>query len=88
LGHNTRLVHDLTDHVWTEVYITVEDRWVHMDACENAYDTPKLYEKGWGKKLTYCFGVNTEEVVDVTKRYILNKQINLIRRKLVPEPWL
>ena len=80
LGHDTRLVHDLTDHVWTEVYLRQEDRWVHMDPCENAYDTPKLYEKGWGKKLTYCFGVSKKEIVDVTKRYILSKDKNKIQR--------
>jgi peptide-N4-(N-acetyl-beta-glucosaminyl)asparagine amidase len=88
MGYETRLVHDLTDHVWTEVFIAEEDRWVHMDACENAFDAPKMYEQGWGKKLTYCFAINTEEVVDVTKRYVVNSWKNKLRRTAVPEGWL
>ena len=58
LGHEARFVLDWTDHVWTEAYITAENRWVHMDSCENAYDAPKMYEKGWGKKLTYVVSLN------------------------------
>jgi len=59
-----------------------------MDPCENAYDAPKMYEKGWGKKLTYCFGATTEEVVDVTQRYIINPYKNKTRRTQVPDVWL
>jgi len=88
MGYETRLVQDLTDHVWTEIFIVEEDRWAHMDACENAFDAPKMYEQGWGKKLTYCFAINTEEVVDVTKRYVINSWKNKLRRTAVPEGWL
>lgn len=59
-----------------------------MDPCENAFDTPKLYEKGWGKKLTYVLSFSNVEVVDTTPRYILNKALNRTRRDLVPEMWL
>ena len=59
-----------------------------MDSCENAYDTPLVYERGWGKKLTYVIGVSKDEIVDVTPRYILNKRLNRMRRTLVPESWL
>lgn len=79
---------DWTDHVWTEVYINAYERWVHMDSCENAFDTPLVYERGWGKKLTYCISFARDEVVDVTKRYILNTSLNRMRRTLVPENWL
>ena len=64
LGYEARKVIDFTDHVWTEVWL--ENRWVHMDSCENIIDEPLLYEKGWGKKLTYCIAVTHQEVVDVT----------------------
>jgi peptide-N4-(N-acetyl-beta-glucosaminyl)asparagine amidase len=56
LGYATRLVLDYTDHVWTEIYHN--GRWTHCDACEAAFDTPLLYESGWGKKLSYIFAVN------------------------------
>lgn len=88
LGHDTRFVHDWTDHVWTECYIRDEKRWVHLDPCENTYDAPKLYEKGWGKKLTYVVAFSIDEVVDVTERYIMSKPVNRMRRDKVPENWL
>lgn len=88
LGHDARYIHDWTDHVWTESFIIREQRWVHMDSCENAYDTPLLYERGWGKKLSYVIGVAKDEIVDVTSRYVLNKRQNRMRRTLVPESWL
>ena len=40
-----------------------------MDACENKADHPGMYEKGWGKKLSYVIGVSREGVKDVTQRY-------------------
>ena len=88
LGHDVRFVVDWTDHVWTEVYIEAESRWVHMDPCENAFDAPKMYERGWGKKLTYVIAVSAMEAVDVTPRYIVNHLGNRWRRTEVPEPWL
>ena len=59
-----------------------------MDPCENAYDAPKMYEKGWGKKLTYVVAISSKEVVDVTPRYVVNLKANRLRRDLVPEDWL
>lgn len=88
LGHESRYVLDWTDHVWTECFITAEQRWVHLDPCENAYDTPKVYERGWGKKLTYIIAFSNFEVIDVTKRYVLSRTMNRMRRELVPELWL
>jgi peptide-N4-(N-acetyl-beta-glucosaminyl)asparagine amidase len=88
LGHEARYVHDWSDHVWTECYINEYKRWVHMDSCENAFDTPLIYEKGWGKKLSYVIGFSKDEVIDVTKRYVLNFKANRMRRNLVPESWL
>ena len=85
LGHEARFVLDWTDHVWTETFITAENRWVHMDSCENAYDAPKMYEKGWGKKLTYVVSLNQDECIDTTQRYIVNRIANKMRRREVPE---
>jgi peptide-N4-(N-acetyl-beta-glucosaminyl)asparagine amidase len=88
LGHNTRFIIDWTDHVWTECYIEETGRWTHMDSCENAFDTPLMYESGWGKKLNYVIAISIEEWVDVTPRYTLNKMMTRMRRTIVPEDWL
>ena len=88
LGHEARLALDWTDHVWTECFINSTQRWTHLDSCENAFDTPLIYEGGWGKKLTYVIAFSKDEVVDVTRRYVLNKMMNRMRRTLVPESWL
>jgi peptide-N4-(N-acetyl-beta-glucosaminyl)asparagine amidase len=86
LGYPTRLVVDLTDHVWTEVKIG--GKWLHADTGESSLDKPLLYEAGWGKKLTYCFAVNSREVVDVTPRYTQQFASVLARRELCSEDWL
>jgi len=88
MGHEARFVVDWTDHVWTECYIEETGRWTHMDSCENAYDTPLIYEGGWGKKLSYVIGVSKDEILDVTPRYVVNKMMNRMRRTLYPEQWL
>ncbi|EGF81807.1 hypothetical protein BATDEDRAFT_86866 [Batrachochytrium dendrobatidis JAM81] len=89
MGFDTRYVVDFTDHVWTEVYDTTQNRWVHCDSCEGegAYDTPLMYETGWEKKLTYVIAIGVYDVVDVTRRYSKNPDI-WERRVLVDEQWI
>lgn len=89
LGYEARHVHDWTDHVWTEVYSGSLHRWVHLDACEAALDTPLVYEQGWGKKLTYCLAFARDHVVDVTRRYtrkfdteVLPRRVNFSEQQL------
>ncbi|KAI9029522.1 hypothetical protein DFJ74DRAFT_765319 [Hyaloraphidium curvatum] len=72
LGFDARWVLDSTDHVWCEVWI--EDgagggRYLHMDPCEDAWDAPLLYERGWGKKLSYVFAFTGQGVQDVIRKY-------------------
>ena len=84
-GYQARLVVDFTDHVWTECFSTVHNRWIHLDPCEAAYDTPLLYESGWKKKLGYVIALANDGVYDVTKRYTRKWSEVLTRRTEVTE---
>lgn len=88
MGYTARLVLDWTDHVWTEVYIEEWQRWAHCDACEPLFDKPLTYEKGWGKQLTYVVAFSNQEIVDVTRRYVIDPFMNKMRRNNVNEKWL
>ncbi|ORX53095.1 concanavalin A-like lectin/glucanase [Hesseltinella vesiculosa] len=85
MGLEPRYVHDNADHVWTEVYSTLEKRWIHCDPCEDAYDRPLMYEAGWNKKLGYCIAYSPYQVMDVTRRYVVNWNDALKRRHEVAE---
>ena len=93
LGYDTRRVLDWTDHVWCEVYSKAEKRWLHADPCEVILDKPLVYEKGWGKKLSYCIATSKDEVQDVSSRYSaaitdMEKAALKSRRNEVREDWL
>lgn len=72
LDYDARLVLDITDHVWNEVWSNSKQCWIHVDPCEAIVDAPLLYEVGWTKKLVYCFAFGQHEVLDVTRRYALD----------------
>eukprot|EP01112_Ceratiomyxa_fruticulosa_P018873 TRINITY_DN6100_c0_g1_i1.p1 TRINITY_DN6100_c0_g1~~TRINITY_DN6100_c0_g1_i1.p1 ORF type:complete len:779 (-),score=156.88 TRINITY_DN6100_c0_g1_i1:97-2433(-) len=89
LGYDSRWIHDHTDHVWTEVFWEEKNRWVHLDPCENQMDTPLVYEKGWGKHLSYIFAFSVDGITDVIHRYSRkwNEAVKA-RRTNVDEIWL
>ncbi|KAL9225488.1 hypothetical protein vseg_001405 [Gypsophila vaccaria] len=87
-GYESRLILDLTDHVWTECFSRHLGRWIHLDPCEGIYDKPLLYEKGWQKKLNYVIAIAKDGVYDVTKRYTRKWPEVLRRRNFTTEPIL
>ena len=79
-GFKVRLINNFEDHVWNEFYNEEEQRWVHLDSCEEAYDTPLVYEQGWGRVMTFILGMSDDGLVEVTPRYVKNWKIISERR--------
>lgn len=88
LDFDARIVLDLTDHLWTEVWLESKKRYVHVDPCENIIDAPYVYETGWGKKLNWIFSFGKHDIMDVTKKYTKNYAEVVERRLEVSEEWL
>ena len=66
-------------------YNEEEKRWIHVDSCEEAYDTPLVYEQGWGRVMTFIVASSEEEIVDVTPRYVKDWCVIKERRSEVME---
>ncbi|OUM58720.1 hypothetical protein PIROE2DRAFT_47715 [Piromyces sp. E2] len=81
----TRFVNNYEDHVWNEFYNEEEKRWIHIDSCEEAYDTPLVYEQGWGRAMTFIVATSDEEIVDITPRYVKDWSIIKERRSDIME---
>lgn len=80
-GYDVRFIDNFEDHVWNEYWSESLNRWVHVDSCENAWDTPLIYEQGWGRSMTYILAYSIDGVFDVTRRYIKDWNIIASRRK-------
>ena len=79
-GFKVRLINNFEDHVWNEFYNEEEKRWIHLDSCEEAYDTPLVYEQGWGRVMTFILGLSDDGLVEVTPRYVKDWKIVNQRR--------
>lgn len=93
---DVRLVYDWTDHVWVEALLAPErgggaPAWTHCDVCEGVVGDGMMYERDWGKKLTWVFALAADGAVeDVTRAYTARWEEVLARRKEkgVDEAWL
>ncbi|KAF8751782.1 Transglutaminase/protease-like protein [Rhizoctonia solani] len=84
--HDLQLVWNKEDHVWNEYFSPGAGRWIHTDSCEAARDQPLLYDRGWGKKMSYIFAFSIDGASDMSRGYVQNSNEMLQRRKDAPEP--
>jgi len=71
VAHNyrARLILDMSDHVWTEVWDEKQNRWIHVDPSEKRIDDPLMYERDWKKCLKEIYAFENGNLENVTKRY-------------------
>jgi len=75
-GYRARLILDMSDHVWTEVWEEAKNRWVHVDPSEKRIDDPLMYERDWKKSLSNIYAFENGKMEDVTKSYKMQKSFN------------
>ncbi|CEL55867.1 peptide-N4-(N-acetyl-beta-glucosaminyl)asparagineamidase [Rhizoctonia solani AG-1 IB] len=86
--HDLQLVWNKEDHVWNEYFSPAAGRWIHTDSCEAARDQPLLYDRGWGKKMSYVFAFSVDGASDMSRGYVQNSNEMFQRRHDAPEPAL
>lgn len=75
LAHNyrARLILDMSDHVWTEIWNEQQKRWVHIDPSEKRIDDPYMYERDWKKNLKEIYAFENGTINNVTQSYKIMK---------------
>lgn len=73
-GIRARLILDMSDHVWTEVWDETKNSWTHVDPSEKRIDDPFMYEREWKKNLSQIYAFENGKMEDVTKNYKMHKK--------------
>lgn len=73
-GYRARLILDMSDHVWAEVWDAKQDKWIHVDPSERRINDPWMYERDWKKNLKEIYAFENGRLEDVTKTYKIPKQ--------------
>jgi transglutaminase-like putative cysteine protease len=74
-GYRARIILDMTDHVWTEVWNPAQKRWMHIDPSEKKINDPKMYERDWRKKLAKIYAFENGKAEDVAKNYKFKRKL-------------
>ncbi|ODV96544.1 hypothetical protein PACTADRAFT_48380 [Pachysolen tannophilus NRRL Y-2460] len=82
LNIKSRYLWNQEDHVWCEYYSESMGRWIHIDCCENSFDNPLLYNRGWGKKMSYVIAIGDDYIIDVSDKYIQIENNKISRNKI------
>jgi len=72
-GYRARLILDMSDHAWTEVWDTKRNKWIHIDPSEKRINNPEMYEQDWKKDLKEVYAFEKGNMEDVTKTYKMAK---------------
>lgn len=78
-----RYIWNMEDHVWCEYYSQKQQRWVHLDPCENVFDEPSLYCNNWGKQMSYVIGIGNHYIVDLSNKYVVNEEKRIPKLSVV-----
>jgi len=68
-GYRARIILDMSDHAWTEVWDAKLEKWVHVDPSEKRINDPKMYERDWKKNLKEVYAFENGRQEEVTKTY-------------------
>lgn len=72
-GYRARLILDMSDHAWTEVWDSKQNKWIHVDPSEKKINDPEMYERDWKKNLREVYAFEKGSMEDVTKTYKIAK---------------
>jgi len=73
-GYRARLILDMSDHAWTEIWTPQQNRWIHFDPSEKSVDDAEMYERDWKKDLKEVFAFEKGNIENVTKTYKMSSK--------------